>query len=474
MLRRPYRRELVELARLAGPLAAVQLGNQLMGFVDTAIVGRLGAVELGAVGLANAVFFAFAVFGMGLMMGLDPLVAQALGAGDRVRARTLLWQAVWLALLIGGLLMLPLLAMGPVFELAGIDAQTAARARGYLVVRAPGLIPPLLFTGARSYLQALGRTRSLVIGVVAANLINLGATLLLVFGGAGLPAWAGPLRAVPALGVVGAAAASTLCVLVQLAAVLPALRRLVVPGFETRRRRPARVELGRALRVGGPIGLQMLAEVGAFTLIAFLAGRLGSGSLAAHQVALTLAGFSFTVALGVSAAGSVRVGQAIGAGDTAGTRRAGLTAFAAGGGFMACSALVFFLFPETLAAVMSDRPEVLAAATPLVIVAAFFQISDGLQAVGSGVLRGAGDTRFAFVTNLLGHYVVGLPIAIGLGIFAGKGITGLWWGLCAGLTAVGVTLLVRFARLSKRGIKPLTPSGAAERVARAGFEGVVG
>ncbi len=176
----------------------------------------------------------------------------------------------------------------------------------------------------------------------------------------------------------------------------------------------------------------------------------------------------------MSAAGSVRVGQAIGAGDTAGTRRAGLTAFAAGGGFMACSALVFFLFPETLAAVMSDRPEVLAAATPLVIVAAFFQISDGLQAVGSGVLRGAGDTRFAFVTNLLGHYVVGLPIAIGLGIFAGKGITGLWWGLCAGLTAVGVTLLVRFARLSKRGIKPLTPSGAAERVARAGFEGVVG
>ncbi|MGI5864842.1 MAG: MATE family efflux transporter, partial [Myxococcales bacterium] len=399
---------------------------------------------------------------------------QALGAGDRVRARMLLWQAVWMSLLVGVPLVLPLMMMGPVFELAGIEAETAACARSYLVVRAPGLIPLLLFTGARSYLQAVGRPRALVVGVVAANLVNLGATLLLVFGGAGLPEWTGALRSVPALGVIGAALASTLCVLVQLAAILPALRRLAVPGFEARMRRPARVDLGRAFRVGGPIGLQMLAEVGVFALVAFLAGRLGSGSLAAHQVALTLAGFSFTVALGVSAAGSVRVGRAIGAGDSAGTRRAGLTAFIAGGGFMACSAIVFFLFPETLASVMSDRPEVIAAAAPLVTVAAFFQISDGLQAVGAGVLRGAGDTRFPFVTNLLGHYAVGMPIAVGLGVFGDKGIIGLWWGLCAGLTAVGVTLLARFARLSKRGIKPLVPAGAEGRAREAGFDGVVG
>lgn len=463
MLRRPmdrpaYRTELLELTRLAAPLAAVQAGNQLMGFVDTAIVGRLGPAALGAVGLGHAIFFAVAVVGMGIMMGLDPLVSQALGARDELRARVLLWQGVWLALIVGGVLSVPVFAVVPLLEVAGIAPEVAAFTRPYLLIRALGMVPLLIFVGARSYLQSVGRTRSLLAAMVAANLFNFFATLLLVFGGAVLPEWAGPLRALPAFGAGGAAAATTLCLLLQLGIVAWALRRRTVPGFGPELRRASRADLAKAFRIGIPIGMQMAAEVGLFTLVAVLAGRLGTNELAAHQIAITLAGFSFCVSLGIGAAGSVRVGRAIGAGDGPGTRRAGLTALGAGGAFMALSALVFFAFPGEFAALLSDSPEVIAAATPLMIVAAFFQISDGIQAVGAGVLRGAGDTRCPFVLNVLGHYLVGVPVAIGLGLFTPMGIIGLWWGLCAGLTVVGFSLLVRFAQISKREIRPLDPA----------------
>jgi MATE family multidrug resistance protein len=221
-------------------------------------------------------------------------------------------------------------------------------------------------------------------------------------------------------------------------------------------------ELRTAFRIGLPLGLQMGAEVGIFALVGLLAGRLGPNDLAAHHIALTLAAFTFTVAVGVGAAGSVRVGHAIGAGDGPGTRRAGLVAFTAGAAFMACGALTFWLFPAQLASLFTNKPEVILASIPLLAVAAVFQISDGTQAVGAGVLRGAADTRFAFIANLLGHWFIGLPVAVYLGFQLSMGIVGLWWGLCAGLTVVACLLLIRFLRISARGIKAVVP---AERAA---------
>jgi Na+-driven multidrug efflux pump len=211
----------------------------------------------------------------------------------------------------------------------------------------------------------------------------------------------------------------------------------------------------KALRVGVPVGLQMGAEVGVFALVGLLAGRLGAGSLAGHQISISLASFTFCWAVGVGQAGSVRVGWAIGGRDTKAARRAGLVAFAGGAGVMSVFALSFCLLPEHLARMLSDQPEVIAASIPLLAVCAVFQLSDGIQAVGAGVLRGAGDTMYPFLANLVGHYFVGLPVAIALGIFMGRGLIGLWWGLCAGLTAVAVALLSRFLRLSAREIVPL-------------------
>ncbi len=225
--------------------------------------------------------------------------------------------------------------------------------------------------------------------------------------------------------------------------------------------------MGRALRVGLPVGLHMGAEVGIFALVGFLAGRLGTVQLAAHQVAIAVASFSFNAAVGIGNAGSVRVGWAVGARDTAAARRAGLVAIGAGAGFMALWGAAFLLFPGAFARLMSDDPSVVSAATPLFRVAGVFQVADGIQGVGAGVLRGAGDTRFTFAANMVGHWALGLPAALVLGLGLGWGITGLWWGLCAGLVAVAVALVARFRHISARELVPLhvaVPAEGAEEV----------
>lgn len=456
-----FKEEIWQLVRLAAPLAAVQVGSNFFGVADTAIVGRLGAVPLAAVGLGHSVFFGMSVVGNGIMMGFDPLMSQALGARDEVRARELLWQSVWLALIVGGGLTLPLMAIAPFLHLFGIEEAVAGTSFSYLLVRTISLIPLLLFLGIRSYLQAKAKTASLVWGIVVANVCNVIVTWWLAFGGEALPIWLGPLRRMPALGAVGAAVASTLCVAIQLLIVVAALRRIPVTGFDKSRRGFNGADAKRAFWVGLPIGLQMTAEVGFFVIVTFLAGRMGALDLAAHQIAITLAGMTFSFALGVGAAASVRVGRGVGARCVASVRRAGFTAFAIGGGVMAFSALCFFLWPGELAALLSNDASVLGIAAPLVAVAAFFQLSDGFQAIGAGVLRGAGDVKFTFLTNLIGHYAIGLPVALGLGIAAGMGVIGLWWGVCAGLTAVAVTLFARFIHLSRRAIAPLEMSAPA-------------
>lgn len=424
-----------------------------MGLVDVAVLGRLGAREIAGSGLGNAVFFAFSILGMGMVMGVDPLISQAIGAGDRVRARRVLWQGLWLSLCVSGVLTVLLLAATFALPYAGSTAELIDPATEYLLVRITSLVPFLAYFVVRAYLQSQGITRPLVTSMVVANVFNVGADIVFVFGGKVLPEWTGPLRDIPAMGVAGAALATVLCTVLQLAIVVAAVLKVKVP--ERVDHRWDWMEIKRAARVGLPLGLQMGAEVGIFALVGVLASRLGTLHLAAHQLVIGLASFTFTIALGVAAAGSVRVGIGIGARDAAATRIAGRMAFAGGILFMGISALAFAVFPRALARLVTDQQNVIAASLPLMLVAAVFQLSDGVQAVGAGVLRGAGDTKYAFLANIAGHWAVGLPVALLLGFKAGMGIVGLWWGLCAGLTVVAVLLFVRFERLSRTAIRPL-------------------
>jgi MATE family multidrug resistance protein len=453
-----YKRELRQLLRLAAPLAAAQAGTQLMGLVDVAVLGRMGARELAAAGLGNALFFATSILGMGIVFGIDPMVSQAIGAGDRLRARRILWQGVWLALIVSGVLTVLLVALGVVFPLFGSARELISPARTYLLVRTMSVVPFLLFFVMRAYLQALGVTRPMIVAMVLANVLNLGGDILFVFGGAAvLPPWAGPLRAIPAMGVGGAALATVLCQILETAIVIAAVRKIALDGPVDRRWHGA--EVLQAFRVGLPVALQMGAEVGVFALVAVLASRLGVLQLAAHQLVIGIASFTFTMALGVAAAGSVRVGLGVGARDRRATRISGHAAFLTGISIMAVAAFSFAVFPHVIVRLVTDQANVIAASLPLMVVAAFFQLSDGVQAVGAGVLRGAADTRYAFLANLFGHWCIGLPVAMLLGFHFDMGIVGLWWGLCVGLTVVAVLLFLRFERISAREIKPLARAG---------------
>jgi len=458
--RHRIREELARLTRLALPLALASSGQATMGLVDAAVCGRDGAVVLAGTGLGNALFFAATVFAMGLMLGVDPMVAQAVGAGDLRGARRMLWQGTWLALAAGTAVAVPLAFAPLALEPLGIGHDVAREASGFLWARLPGLPPLLFFFAAKAYLQGLGRTRAVLAAAAVANVLNLLLDLLFVFGGASLPPWAGPLRALPALHAAGAALSTTFVTVAQGLVLAWAVRRVPVPGGAAGLRRPARRDLARALRVGVPIGLHMGAEVGVFALVGFLAGRLGQAPLAAHEIAIALAGTTFTFAIGIGNAASVRVGWAIGARDTPAARRAGLTAFGAGAAVMSLSALAFVLFPGALARAMTDDASVIAVAAPLLRVAAAFQVFDGVQGVGAGVLRGAGDTRYTFAANMVGHWLIGFPVAIALGVLGPLGITGLWWGLAAGLAAVAAGLLGRFLRLSAREIAPIVDRAA--------------
>ena len=215
-----FRRELRELFRLAAPLAAAQAGTQMMGLVDVAVLGRLGAHELAGAGMANAVYFAVSVFGMGMMLGIDPLVAQAVGAGDRGRARHVLWQGVWLSLIVSAALTVLLLAGSLALPIVGAAPDVEAHARSFLLVRTASLLPFLMFFVIRAYLQAHHVTRPMIVAMVVANILNFALDLAFVFG---IEGW------IPAMGVPGAALATVVCTIVEVVIVALAVRRMDVP-----------------------------------------------------------------------------------------------------------------------------------------------------------------------------------------------------------------------------------------------------
>ena len=423
--------ELAAQIRLAIPMAAHQLGFQLMGMVDAALLGRFDDTALAAAGVGNNLLFAITSVGVGIVMGLDSVLPQALGAGRRDDARRLLGAGLRLAILIGVGCTLVVLATPMILDLAGVPADVANDARVYVDLRAAGIVPFLLSLALRSYLAAHNITRPMIAAMIAGNLANALLDLVLIFG-------AGPI---PALGVRGAALAT---VSVQLAIV--AIYFAGVRAVDDHAPRPAstRADLAAILGYGLPVSGHLFAEIGIFGVATVLAAHMGKVPAAAHSIALQLASFTFSVAVGIGAATSVRVGHAIGAGDRALARRRGVLGLQIGLAVMSCFATVFLVVSGTLAHLFTDRTVVIAATIPLLQIAALFQLSDGAQAIAAGALRGIGDTRATFVGNVIGHYGIGLAISLALGFGAGLGAPGLWWGLSAGLTATALYLVRRF------------------------------
>ena len=436
------RRELKPMAALAAPVALAEIGWTTMGLVDTLMVGGLGPVAIGAVGLGSIVFLAIGIFGMGLLLGLDTLVAQAYGAGRLEGCRHWLRQGVYLGIMAA--VPLTLVSYGVVATLPywGLNDDVRAITTPYLEVVSLSLLPLLLYAAFRRYLQAVNQVRPVTFALVTANVVNVLVNWLLIHGHLGFPA----------LGATGAAWATVLS-RVYMAAVLGVAILLV---HRQHRGLHANVSkrvdfssIRRLLALGVPAGLQIVLEVGVFAAATALAGRLSAASLAAHQIALNIWAVIYMIPLGLNSAGAVRVGQAVGRRDAAGLTQAGWTALLLGAAFTASSALLFLAAGPALMGIFSSDGDVLAIGPSLLAIAGVCLIFDGTQGIATGILRGLGDTRVPMITNLVGHWAIGLPLGFAACFWWGWGVQGLWLGLTTGLTVVGLTLLGVWARRAR-------------------------
>ena len=436
------RTELRATLRLAGPVVAAQLAHISMSFVDTVMVGRLGPEALAGVALGHTVFFFFAIMGMGMVRAVGPLVSQAVGAERPDAVARSVRQGLWLAGGLGLGILLVLSNIEPVLHWTGQEPTAIAGATAYLDAIRWGILPFLGFAALRSFVEGLSRPLPVTIIAFIGVAVNIGANELLMFGHWGFPA----------LGLAGTGWASTI-VFSALFGLLALLVHTREP-FSThdvfaRLRTPDATYLRELVRVGAPMGASRGIESSLFMVTTVMMGTLGTTALAAHQVALQCAAFAFMVPLGIGMAGTVRVGQAAGARDEAGARRAGGVAMGLATLFMVGTATLFWTVPRPIVGLYldlsaPDNAEVIVLATQLLGVAAVFQLFDGLQVAAHGALQGLKDTRVPMGIAVLTYWGIGLTTGYLWGVRGGGGPEALWWGLVVGLAAASALLLARF------------------------------
>ena len=435
------------LLRLAGPIALSQLAQTSMGFVDTMMVGRLGAVPLAAVAVGATVHFTILLFGLGVVLGVGPLASQAHGAqrpGDVARYTR---QGLWLALLLAPPSMALEYSAAQWLPLLGQEPAVAALAGDYLRAVMWSLWPFLAFGALRSWLEAVNRPLPVTAIALTAVAVNALANRVLIYG------W-GPVPASGAVGAGYATAVSYLYLLIALVAYAQSRTSLRAFGVFDRWRWPDAVYLRELVRVGLPMGVSFAIESGYFTVTGILVGTLGAVALAAHQIALQLVSFSFMLPLSIGLASTIRVGNLVGAGEPRLARQAGWLAIGLGSGIMVASALLYGLSPKPLVAIFlgtrtdADSLAVAGLAAQLLLLAGIFQVFDGAQTVANGALRGLKDTFWPMVIGLVSYWAIGL--SMGVYLMQDRGARGLWIGIIVGLAAAAVALIARWARLSGR------------------------
>jgi multidrug resistance protein, MATE family len=441
---REISQEFRPMLRLASPLALTELGWLAMAFTDTVMVGRLpdSATAIGAVSLGSTLFSTIGLFGSGIMLGMDTLVAQAYGARRLEECHRTMWNSVYLACALAPLLMAAMLAVLPLFPYFGLAHALVAQTVPFLKALVWSTLPLALYFALRRYLQAMHIVKPVVFALISANLVNLLGNWALVYGHLGLRGYG-----VPGSGWSTCISRTYMALVLALAAIYYDRKRK--SGLWDASRRMEFWRLRQLLRLGLPAALQLLLEIGAFATATFLIGKLGAVQLAGHQIALNVASFTYMVPLGIGSAAAIRVGHAIGARDVHGAARAGWMALLFAACFMSCSGLALFLFARPIARIYTPELDVVSAGATLLVVAAVFQLFDGLQVVATGALRGAGNTRVAMFANLIGYWLLGLPLGALLCFKLKLGAVGMWVGLCLALVLIGSALLAVWNRVIK-------------------------
>lgn len=442
--------ELRALLALGWPLIIAQLAHNALMTTDVIMLGWLGPEFLAASTLANALFISIQLFGVGVTGAVAPLVAQALGSGNLRAVRRTVRQGLWVAFSLAGMLIPVVWNIGPLYIAIGQDPKLTALAEIYVHSACWMFAPAFMLIVFRSFLAAQGATPAILVitlaGVAANALLDYG----LIFGHWGLPR----------LEMIGAGVATSLVSLLML---------LLMAAYVLTHRRYRRYHIlarffetdwatfRRIWKIGLPVALMLLAEVGLFTFAALMQGRIGPDEVAAHAIALQLSAIAFMVPLGLSQATTVRVGLAVGTGSAEAVRKAGWASLGLTFGFMTFSMILYLSVPHLLVGLFLDAdlpanrsPLMLAAG--FLLVAALFQLFDGAQVTMAAALRGLNDTAAPLIVALVGYWGLGFPIAYLLGFPLGLRGIGIWWGLAAGLAVVAVVLVVRFAMRERLGL----------------------
>lgn len=433
---------------LGFPLVGSQLGLMLINTTDTVMLGWYGVEQLAAAVLAAPIFFTVMIFGAGFSQAVVPLAAQAAGQDDARGVRRSVRMGLWVAIAYSVLVMAPLWHTESILVALGQEPRIAALAGEYMRIAQWAMFPMLLAHGLRAFLSAIERPSVIFWSTIAGAALNAFLNWVFIFGKLGAPE----------MGIAGAALSSlgtTALTFAILAAYV--LRNRITAPYEIFARfwRPDWPDLFAVLRLGVPISVTILAEVGMFVFSSMFMGWLGIIPLAAHGIAMQLTSIAFMVPLGFAQAATVRVGRAYGRGDPVGVNRAAASVMVLSLIVALVSIFLFVFFPRELVALFLDRgdqatPRVIAYAVPLLAIAAMFNLVDGAQAIGAGLLRGLKDTRVPMVLAIFSYWGVGLPAAYLLGFVAGYEGIGVWTGLALGLAFAAVTLNTRFMALRPR------------------------
>lgn len=451
--------EVREFAKLAIPLASAQVAQALVGFVDTLMMGHLGAESLAAGGLASSVFQLVLNTTSGIVMSVSPLVAEAYGAGRKTQVEQIARQGLWLSLIVGIPMMLVISHLNAVMIHLGQSERTVMLADGYLDYILWGFFPAIGFAMLRGYVSALSQARPVMMIVILGTIVNVAGNYVLGYGKFGFPR----------MELAGLGLASGLSFWVMfLALFLYTCKNQTLREYQfwcgLHRLRPH--ILWQLVGIGISIAVTIAVEYGLFTAVTFFMGALGTETLAAHQTVYQTIFLLFMVPLGMSYAATVRVGQWMGQHDREGTRRAGYIGVAAAAGFMALTAIGLLLFRQQIIGIYLDMndPEavsVISLAVPMLMIAALAQFLDGVQRVAMGALYGLQDTRTPMILSVVTFWGIGLTSGYILGFPMGFGGLGLWIGQSIGVAVAGVIFLWRFRGLtSLKHFSRLKPSAS--------------
>ncbi|MEJ2495619.1 MAG: MATE family efflux transporter [Ignavibacteriaceae bacterium] len=437
-----FKEHLLNTLNLAYPVIIGQLGFIMMGVVDSLMVGSLGPAPLAAASLGNSLTIIIFIVGIGISFAVTPLVAISVGAKKYSECGIYFRQSLLVNLSVGIILMIVTIAGTELIIYFNQPVEVTILAKSYTKVLGLGGIPLMLFQTYKQFIEGLSVMKPAMIIAILANFVNAFVNWVLIFGKLGFPS----------LGLDGAGWATFASrMFMAIVLMIYVMNKSYFKQFDVSFHfKNINVKIiKKILSIGLPSGLQYFFEVGAFSFAVIMIGWLGTNQLAAHQIAINLASITFMVVLGISMAGGIRVGNGVGEQNIKQVRRAGFASIFLALCFMTFSGIVFITFRNLLPQLYIDNQAVISIASSLLIIAALFQLSDGVQAVGIGILRGLTDVKIPTAITFIAYWIVGLPTGYLLGFIFGLNVQGVWIGLLAGLTTSAILLTLRFNIKSK-------------------------